>query len=509
MARAAERRINDSVEWLAALWELVEGTNPPRCANPRLLTLLLFAPRLKAHPALAEVARRRRTHTRDQLIKEVVAAGYADASGGGLYPLLRTFADEAEELIGAGPHRLIRDARDEALRRVEELAGEIDPAADLLEVTGERLPLRVVLAPSVFLPPPQAGRHGALIPRGAEQVAHLHFGFPLNQALQQYGISRPWLLGGAWHYAIEVYLQRHWPPIARRLELRPELAEAVPAALGLTADDPQPWTDVLRAHVNIAFKCLLSRRVRVPDNVHRAFAKARGLVLFPWFEEWLRRCETEGPALTAHLATLPQALAADRERWQGLADAAGGAPVAINLALLSASARRASLVVPDSWGEEADDAVAGWRLLPLPVVRYGEWARRRATTEGDTAPAIAFGTPEENPLVRRVLEQRGLTLEPEAAADRAVVALSTPDFDAADWCIAVAVQGASAAAALRMEMALKQTSLYFVLEGGEVVEACASPLDGQQVAAAARPSHPSPTSRTTSMEESVAQVTPR
>jgi hypothetical protein len=201
--------------------------------------------------------------------------------------------------------------------------------------------------------------------------------------------------------------------------------------------------------------------------VHRAFARARGLVLFPWFEEWLQDSCAEGAALAAHIATLPEALASERSRWENLARSGAGAPAAVNLALISPETRRACLVVPDEWSEEdAAAAVAGWRLLPLPRIRYGEWIRAR-TDEAD--PVIAFGEPERNPLVRRVLDQRGLSLETLDAADPAIIALSLPGFEGASWCVAVAVTRPETAAALRMEMALKQTSWYVSFDGGSVV----------------------------------------
>jgi hypothetical protein len=417
------------------------------------------------------VARLRRVQSRDRLIKAVASAAYGEASDQlGLFEALQSLRAEAEDLLGSGPYRFIQQGRGEARQRVADLAGKLDPAADLAEVTGERLPLRVVLAPSVFLPPPQAGRHGALVRRSEEWVAHLSFGFPLHQDPEQFSINRPWLLGGAWHYAIHLYLERYWPSIARRLAERHELAAAVEQALGAMQDrDVRPWTDILRTHVNVAMKGLLSRRLGLPDSVHRAFARASGLVLFPWVEEWLQDSRAEGTALAAHIATLPEALAAARPRWESLARSGASSPPTINLALISPSARRACFVVPDEWSAEAAAAaVAGWRLLPLPLVRYGEWLRARTAGAG---PVIAFGEPERNPLVRQVLEQRGLDLAATAAADPAIIALSAPGFEAAAWCIAVAVTRPETANPLHIEMALQQTSSYVILDGGILVGA--------------------------------------
>lgn len=464
------------VEWLAVLWQATDdGTT--RCANPHLLPLLRVADALQAHPARAAVARARAAHGRDRLVKAVVGSAYGQGrDGDALHDALRPLLAEGERVLGAGSLGLVEDARALADERLRAIAGTLDPATDLEEATGERVALRVVVAPSVFLPPPQAGRHGVLLRGDGEAVAHLHFGFPLRHDPQQYSITRPWLSGGGWHYAIQLYLERHWPAVADRLAARPALAEPLAAALRDAAGDGAAWTDVLQMHLNVALKCLLSRRVNMPDGIHRAFARARGLVLFPWFEEWLLSTGARGGRLASCIGSLPDALAAGRSRWEALAAAGGGPPPAMNLALISRSARSACLVVPDAWTDEAAlQAVAGWRLLPLPLLRYSEWAGR---PDHGARPAIAFGEPAQNPLVRTVLEQRGLRLDALQAEEPAIIALSPPAFADAAWCVAVAVARPQTAACLRMEMALRQTSSYVAFDGARVIAAERAALEG-------------------------------
>lgn len=462
------RRAADSVEWLAALWELAEGRDS-HCANPGLLTLLRFTPGWSAHPATVAVASERRRTSRDPLIKAIVRDAYGEPTRAAeLRMALEDLAARSHDIVGAGPCQVVAQARAEAERRVAAIAGRLDPAADLVAVTGEPVQLQILVAPSVFLPPPQSGRHGVLLRRDDRWVAHLHFGFPLEGDVEAFNINRTWLLGGAWHYAIDIYLQRHWPPIAERLADRRDLAEAVSAAMESSrGGEGGSWTDALRAHVGVAFKCLLSRRQGQPDGIHRALARASGLSLFPWFEAWLLDAASGGRPLDTALQALPEALTQDRPAWESLGRAAG-LPPAVNLALMSPGARRASLVVPDDWSDDAATAaVAGWRLLPLPVVRHGEWLR---ASSGRT-PVIAFGDPARNPLVGRVLAQRGLALEALAATRPAIIALSAPGFEGAPWCIAVAVQRPETAATLHMEMALKQTSSYVLLDGPVVIGA--------------------------------------
>lgn len=464
----ATPRAGDRVEWLAALWELAEGRDS-RCANPGLLALLGLSPTLRAHPAMVAVARERRSASRDSVLKAVVRDAYGEPAGAAeLGMAIDVLATQAPEIVGAGPCQVVAQARAEAQRRVEVIAGQLDPAADLAALTGEWVPMQVVVGPSVFLPPPQSGRHGVLVRRADHWIAHLHFGFPLDGDVEAFDINRTWLLGGAWHYAIDLYLQRHWPLVAERLADRRELGEAVAAALESSRDGADwSWLRALRAHVGVAFKCLLSRRQGLPDGVHRAFARAAGLSLFPWFEAWLTDAAAGDRPLDCALQSLPEAMAQDQPVWEGLGRAAG-LPPTVNLALISPGARRASLVVPDDWSDDAvTAAVAGWRLLPLPVVRYGEWLRANS---GD-APVIAFGDPVQNPLVGRVLTQRGLSLETLEATRPAIIALSAAGFEGAPWCIAVAVKRPETAEKLHMEMALKQTCSYMLLDGPVVIGA--------------------------------------
>ncbi|MGH9884972.1 MAG: hypothetical protein ACREBE_05570, partial [bacterium] len=419
--------------------------------------------------AMLAVASERRRTSRDPLIKAIVRDTYGEpTSAAELRIALDGLVAQSHDIVGAGLCEAVAEARAEAEHRVRAIAGRLAPAADLAAVTGEHVQLEVRVVPSVFLPPPQSGRHGVLLRRADHWVAHLHFGFPLKGDVEAFNINRPWLLGGAWHYAIDIYLQRHWPPIAERLADRRDLAVAVSAAMPSSrGEEGWSWIGALRAHVGVAFKCLLSRRLGLPDGIHRAFARASGLSLFPWFEAWLLDAASGGRPLDAVLRALPEALTEDRPDWEILASAAG-LPPTVNLALISPEARRASLVVPDDWSDDAvTAAVAGWRLLPLPVVRHGEWLR---TSNGGT-PAIAFGDPAQNPLVGRVLAQRGLSLEALEAARPAIIALSAPGFEGAPWCIAVAVQRPETAAVLHMEMALNQTSSYVLLDGPVVIGA--------------------------------------
>jgi hypothetical protein len=471
---APEHLAVDGVEWLAALWELTEPRES-RSANPHLIALLHLQPRLLAHPACRLVNALRQSTTRDRLVKQLVASAYAETSDRDeLVVAVRSFEREIAACWGARVADFIASARAEARDRARRIAGPLEAATHLAELTGERLPFRAVLAPSIFLPVPQAGRHGALIHLPGESVAHLHFGFPVHGGPSPFRFTREWFLGGAWHYAIQTYLDRYWPPVAQRLAARPEVMRALLDVLGSVPSRRATMSgtqvlEVMAGHVNFAMKSLLYRRVGIREDLLRALVHGEGLILFTWVQQWLLD-RGGGAPLPAYLLTLPDALAAAPAQWQDqrFADVASP-PTAVNVALTSMSARTATFVVPDEWSEAASTAaMAGWDLLSLPRLRYSEWCRVRAR---DASPVIAFGEPERNDLVRGVLDQRGLSLARVDALNPAIIALSRPGFEGRDWCLAVAVTRPETAALLHIEMALARAGAdpYMVCDGSAVV----------------------------------------
>jgi hypothetical protein len=470
-----ERIAVDCVEWLAALWELTEEP-ASASANPHLVALLRVEPRLLAHPARQLVISLRTSNTRDQLIKLLVMSAYIDVPGADeIVRAVQSFSRDAAIWCSPAVSDLIAWARADALDRSARIAGPLEAAADLAELVGERLPFRVVLGPSVFLPCPQVGRHGALVQLPSETLAHLHFGFPVHGGPYAFKFTRDWFVGGAWHYAIQSYLARRWPPVAQRIAARPQLMKALSRVFAVGASrrghatiTGQGVLDVLAIHVNFAMKCALCRRLGWPQGLHRALADAEGLVLFSWVEPWLLDGVDRNVKLPEYLLTLPDALAAVQAEWKDKRSVDRAVPfMAVNLAVASRSARSATFVLPDEWSDVASQAaVAGWRPLALPRLRVSDWNRRRTA---DINPVIAFGEPERNDLVRGVLEQRGLSLARVNARHPAIIALSEPGFDGRDWCLAVAVTRPETAAMLHIEMALTSTGPYIICDGRAVI----------------------------------------
>jgi hypothetical protein len=472
---ARERLAVDAVEWLAALWELTEPRTS-RSANPHLVGLLHLTPRLLAHPAYQLVSALRQSTTRDRLVKEIVASAYAETPDrGDLMAAVRSFERDVAASWGARVAAFIASARAEAYERASRIAGPLETAAQLAELTGEQMSFRAVLAPSIFLPVPQAGRHGALMHLDGESVAHLHFGFPVHGGTSPFGFTREWFVAGAWHYAIQCWLTRYWPPVAQRLAARPDVMRGLLHVLGSAPSLRGAMSDAdvqagMSAHMNFAIKSALYQRSGFREDLLRALAHGEGLVLFSWVRQWLLD-RPAGVLLPAYLLTLPDALAAGQAQWQDLRFAdVTPPPTAIRVALTSVSARCATFVVPDDWSEAASAAAtAGWDLLSLPRrLRYSEWRRLR---ERDANPVIAFGEPERNDLVRGVLDQRELSLARIDARDPAIIALSKPGFEGRDWCLAVAVTRPETAALLHIEMALTKAGAdpYVVCDGNAVI----------------------------------------
>ncbi len=470
------RQSTTVVEWLAALWQL---TSPPnaRSANPHLVDLLREVPDVLAHPAAAEVARVREVTGRDAVIKSVVCRIYDRSAPTELDLALDQFVAEMPSLLGSARHDTIAQARIDAQRAAAALAGPLDPAADVAQVTGESVRLRAVLAPSVFLPPPGAGRHSVLVklPDGSF-LAHLHFGFPLRTDPRQFALNRSWLNGGAWHYAVQLVLDRHWPAIAAQLLDRPDLGEALRAVIDagranspFGATDRRPWVDALAAQLNIAIKCSMARRLGFADYVHRDAAVGQGCVLMPWLEAWFLDGLDAHARFSAYLATLPDALAAGRADWERIAAAAAArSTTSLNGVLTSPDLARAVLVLPDDWSpSDADAAAQPWAPLALPIARYRDWLQDPSRRD---RPAIAIGDPARHPLVQAILDQRGLTLSGVAAAAPTIVALSPPGFPDALWCVAVAVARPEVAAALRPDTLFKRINTYVIFDAHIVID---------------------------------------
>jgi hypothetical protein len=385
-------------------------------------------------------------------------------------------------VLGSDLFGLICEARDEARVRVEVLAGRLDPVGDVAAITREPITMRVVIAPSLFLPPPQAGRHGVMLDDGSGAVAHLHFGFPLERDPREYNITRAWLMGGAWHYAFRLYTDRYWPAIAQRLAACTDLAEALSPLVdddapgGRTARGESRWIGWLEHHLHLALKGALYRERGESDEELRTLVELRGYTLAPWFDAWMTRGLSRKIPLADVLATLPDALRNERSEWEALARAAAPAPPTINLALASRSARRAVLVFPDEWPEPAVQAAAArWSTGRMPRARCSDWL---PTGGLRGVPVIAFGEPTNNALVRRVLEQRGLPWPSCPSDSAALIALSTAPASDAPWCIAVAVSRPETAAMLSAGALHDRFNTYVLFDGGVVIGDNRPPEDG-------------------------------
>lgn len=471
MDRHPEHAALNAVEWLAALWDLCEP-GPSRAANPHLAAFVRFDGNLRQHDACAWLRRERRVSKRDRLVKRVVSAAYGQTDDADIPASFHQLCAAIPQVLGSELFGLIEEARDAARVRVEVLAGRLDPAGDVAAITGEPIPMRVVIAPSVFLPPPQAGRHGVMLHQGSGTVAHLHFGFPLERDPREYNITRPWLMGGAWHYAFRLYTNRYWPAIARRLAACPDLAEAISplvdddATAGRVAPGEPRWIGWLERHLHLALKDALYRERGESNADFRTLLELRGYTLAPWFDAWMTRGLSRKIPLRDVLATLPDALRNERSEWAGLARAAAPLPPTINMALASRNARRAVLVFPDDWPEPTVRAVAvRWGTAAMPLARCGDWLPRGS----DGAPVIAFGEPANNALVRTVLEQRGLPWPPCPSDSAALVAVSTEPACNAPWCIAVAVSRPETAARLCAAAFHDRFNTYVLLDGVVVI----------------------------------------
>jgi hypothetical protein len=471
-ATHASARAARLVEWVSLLWWMVEP-GEMRPANPPLAALAAswIAPHSDIALGLLQLVRG--ATNRDRIIKQVVSRVHGLHVGhdaGLMDQVIAALVNELEKLdeIMLGRFHEDMGAQIEVIRRrTRTLAEGLDPIRDVAAITREPCSLDVEVAPCLFLPPPQDGRHGVFLPLPEGHVVHLYFGFPLEDDLLRYGIDRQFLCSGAWHYALNSYLGSAWPPVAEALTSMHEVERAF--ADTLRADRRRPWPGAVEEHLKLAFRSHLTERMGGPRRHFRLLAQAFAATYFDWFVEWVDRSLRSERTLREELADLPRALAGALEDGS-LTSASSAIPEAINLTIITQSRDALpNAVVPDSW----DDALVarvkeGWRALSVPVLRHAAWAE---SPEARSAPVIAFGHPDDNPLVGMVLERRGMSVPDDG--ERTLLALLCADAAPrpAPWALAVASRRPESAAALTLEIAVRLTCSYAVLEGEAVVAA--------------------------------------
>ena len=154
----------DRVELLAAAWAALSPDGAAALANPELAPVLdLFRPAAD-HPALRLLSRLRETLSRDQVIKALVHAltGSPQATPHG--QMLARALGELQARLGPEWARLTGPGRALAAERLRPLAEGLAPAEEVSRLCREPVPVTFHFYPSLFLPLPMDGRHGAAVP---------------------------------------------------------------------------------------------------------------------------------------------------------------------------------------------------------------------------------------------------------------------------------------------------------------------------------------------------------
>lgn len=459
------QRANRAVEWLAALWALTDGHAPPRTANPDLLPALHRLD-LADQPAYRLVTALRRGTNLDRLVKGVVRSAYGlslTEPGAPPLPFAGRLVESLAQLDLAWGERFdqaVAQGRVELAAQIDPLLAGADPAQDLAELVGEPVPLRLEITPSLFLAPPQAGRHGLRLAQPDGDQVHLYFGLPLGSPPGAFGITREWLVAGGWHYAVECWLDRYWPQLKEALGAQPNLADTWTAATNPPAGG---WLRSVRTHLSISLMAALWARQGYPTDSVRLLARGQRLLAIDWFADWLAASTGR---LSDHLASLPAALVSDQAEWERQAQVPTGLPDAINLTMAPLWRGRPRLVCPDRWSDEALGAVqAGWERLRLPALRHSAWL---ASAESASEPAIAYGDPLENPLVAAVLAARGLGLHQADGAEPVLVALARGERAGDPWRLAIAAERSEQLTPLGLDQVLRLGYTWAILDGGRL-----------------------------------------
>ncbi|MFZ5817301.1 MAG: hypothetical protein ACOY93_18720 [Bacillota bacterium] len=441
-ARPDWAALSDRVELLAALWLLTGPLGPAeRPANPALLPLLEALRPWQAHGAFGLVRRLRAAMPRDLLIKGLVQA---EAGSPGTPPhglmLAQALADLAARSRPVWEER-IGPLRARARAAAAPLLAGLDPAREMAESYGEPLSMRLAVAPLLFLPLPQEGRHGVLIGQpGGEPALFMCFGLPLDRPPADVGITRAWLQRGGWHYAIQTLLARHGERISQELRTAPaELATPlVEASAPLGGRDLEA---LFRNHLRVALRWGPWRRAGLSRRAFSLLAEAQGLRLIPWFLAAMDRFPAAGGGLAAFLPALARGFVAALPDLPAMArHPSPTAPPIISAQLLPLWAFGARLAVPAPWLEAEGDLLRETaRGLHLRLCTHQEWLA------APREPAILWGTPAENPAIQEALDGLGVSLrsgrirwgEREAAGEDLTLYALRPAAGATGWRLVI------------------------------------------------------------------------
>lgn len=442
----------ERVELLALLWQVLDG-DAAYCANPRLLMITRLLPELQEDPAARNLAVLRKSCDRDRLIKLLTS----DAHGASIDPHGRALASNLDALsdrwdallqgLAAPLTQAYRTMRD----RAERLTVGLDPVGDMERLAGEYDPLTMHFCPSLFLPPPQTGRHSSLVSsHEGEAAAYLFYGFPLDSDPAQYGINPQWLLGGAWHYPVTRFVERHWQSIGAALAIDRQLGTALSAALEGHRDKIL-WPGFIAEHLVLVLKCALCRASGLPDRVHRDFARTQGAAFFDWFVLWISDIAKDPAGFVAEFALLPETLAAKQGELIEAADVMQSGASSINFAMASRQPR--VIVLPDHWDVALREKIRRrWSLVARAIITESEWHQRIGR---EAECMIAFGEVGRDQMVDSLLD----TIEDESTsigtAHDLIVALIPQRRASTPWQLAIGVSDAELAGSFSAEHIMK------------------------------------------------------
>lgn len=414
--------ICDQVELLAAVCALSPAADAGEvAANPWLRPALGALARREDHLAFSLVRRFLKVMPRDMLIKGLVhaLAGSPEAMPHGQM-LARALADLAKQAL-PDLQRELAGVRRQMVATATPLLQRLDPVGEIAETCREPLPIRLCVSPSLFLPLPQEGRHGVMLPRaGGEFNLFMFFGLPLERGLAEVGITRAWLRRGGWFYAIRLFLARHearYADVLRAVGQEGEIA-------------------TFRNHLAIALRWGPWRREGLSQGAFELLAEAQGLRLSPWFVEAVDRYLAGSEPLADHLPAMARSYVAALPSLREMAARPMPAPPPIiSCCLLPLWASGAKLVAPEPWLQP------GHPDLPL-LQRTSQGLHLRLDSHWDGGSGILCGS-VDHPAIKPVLDAHRIT-----AAGRRIqwgkgtwagdsLTLYALETDGADWRLVI------------------------------------------------------------------------
>lgn len=427
------------VDWFSLLWAVADDSTD--CANPALLAQVVQRISLIYTPAALLIKAFTSSMGRGDLIARIVpkesiyrapAEGMNEASSQATtspedtpedeFSFLWDLLGDVERANGDVLRDLITSAQEIALARCEAMIAEFAPKQKLEDLLAWKpstspgawaardpaLNLDFVLHPSLWLPPPQDGRHSLVRRVAGRTIIFLFFGLQLDVSPEASNVSPAFLRDGLWVLGLRAYISECCP----WLQARGTHASVLLPPPGVNFFEVQrrfrDWPELVLRHLSIVLQARLLSTIGGSLDDVRAMALAQGYWLYDWFDGFIAARPLDMP-LSNWLQHLPCALEADGkmlvQQWapQPLSS------MAISVLFVEALQRgNVRITLPDGLPDQViRDFRRRWQNTPTTITHAADSADRSLQPASYHGNILVSITPNAN---RDLIPQPALRL---------------------------------------------------------------------------------------------------